>query len=203
MKQDTQPRARTLLPSPLGTLQIEADDAGITAIRFLSPVPSHRAAPTLLPDPTLLPIPKNPHNPHTPALRVLRDAVEQLLAYLHGDLTRFELPLAPSGTPFQLEVWAALQEIPWGKTATYGDIARRVGRPRAARAVGAANRANPIPIIIPCHRVVGVRGDLVGYASGLDRKRWLLAHERNYRPAGETGNILEAGEGHREHPGNG
>jgi methylated-DNA-[protein]-cysteine S-methyltransferase len=105
----------------------------------------------------------------------LLDRVEQqLLAYFSGDLDRFDLPLAPKGTPFQQKVWTALRSIPSGETQTYAAIAHQIGNPAAVRAVGAANGANPIAIIIPCHRVIATNGTLHGYAGGLDRKRWLL-----------------------------
>jgi O-6-methylguanine DNA methyltransferase len=101
-----------------------------------------------------------------------------LRAYFAGDLSALDgVPVAPSGTPFQLAVWAALRAIPVGETASYSDIARVIGRPSAVRAVGAANGANPIGIVVPCHRVIGRDGSLTGYAGGLDRKRWLLRHE--------------------------
>ncbi|MBL7493198.1 methylated-DNA--[protein]-cysteine S-methyltransferase [Frankia sp. AgB1.9] len=103
--------------------------------------------------------------------------IAQLRAYFDGALTAFDLPLAPRGTPFQQTVWAALREIPYGQTMSYGQLAERVGRPTAARAVGLANGRNPISIIVPCHRVVGSTGDLTGYGGGLDRKRHLLALE--------------------------
>jgi methylated-DNA-[protein]-cysteine S-methyltransferase len=100
-------------------------------------------------------------------------------AYLAGDLSALDdVEVDPGGTPFQRSVWSALRAIPTGSTTTYGEIARRVGRPRASRAVGLANSRNPVAIVIPCHRVVGAGGALTGYAGGLARKRWLLAHER-------------------------
>lgn len=102
----------------------------------------------------------------------------QLDEYFAGIRTAFDVPLRLEGTPFQLEVWSALVDIPLGTVATYGQIARRLGRPAAARAVGAANGRNPISIVVPCHRLVGTGGDLTGYGGGLDRKQWLLAHER-------------------------
>jgi len=102
----------------------------------------------------------------------------QLDEYFAGSRTRFDLPMRLDGTPFQLEVWSALSGIPMGAVATYGEIARRLGRPEAARAVGAANGRNPISIVVPCHRLVGTGGALTGYGWGIDRKRWLLAHER-------------------------
>jgi methylated-DNA-[protein]-cysteine S-methyltransferase len=101
----------------------------------------------------------------------------QLGEYFAGERTRFSLPLAPTGTEFQRRVWAALAEIPYGTTIDYGELARRIGRPGAARAVGAANGRNPISIIVPCHRVVGAGGALTGYSGGLERKRLLLELE--------------------------
>ncbi len=101
-------------------------------------------------------------------------AREQLGEYFAGERTDFELPLAPVGTPFQEEVWSALREIPYGETASYGELAERIGRPSAARAVGMANGRNPISIIVPCHRVIGATGELTGYAGGVERKRLLL-----------------------------
>jgi methylated-DNA-[protein]-cysteine S-methyltransferase len=104
--------------------------------------------------------------------------VAQLRAYFAGTLTTFDMPLAPSGTPFQLAVWSALTEIPYGTTASYGEIARMLGKSAAAsRAVGAANGQNPISVIVPCHRVIGADGGLTGYGGGLERKEWLLRLE--------------------------
>ena len=90
--------------------------------------------------------------------------------------------MAPVGTPFQQRVWSALREIPFGDTASYGELAARIGQPTASRAVGLANGRNPIAIVVPCHRVIGAAGGLIGYAGGLDRKRWLLDHERAEQP---------------------
>ncbi|MEP6802022.1 MAG: methylated-DNA--[protein]-cysteine S-methyltransferase [Acidobacteriota bacterium] len=106
----------------------------------------------------------------------------QLSEYFSGRRTSFDLPLAPRGTEFQQRVWAELVRIPFGTRATYGELARRIGRPAASRAVGAANGANPIAIVIPCHRVVGSDGSLTGYGGGLPLKDWLLAHEAGARP---------------------
>lgn len=106
---------------------------------------------------------------------------DQLGDYFSGRLHRFALELAPQGTGFQRAVWRALQDIPFGETRTYGDVARAIGRPRASRAVGRATGANPIPIVIPCHRVVGSDGSLVGFGGGLDVKATLLAHEGQVR----------------------
>ena len=104
-------------------------------------------------------------------------AREQLDAYFAGELAEFDLPLAPEGTEFQRRVWDALRRIPYGKTVSYAELARMIGKSEAVRAVGAANGRNPISIIIPCHRVIGADGSLVGYGGGLERKRWLLQHE--------------------------
>ncbi|HEY0636632.1 MAG TPA: methylated-DNA--[protein]-cysteine S-methyltransferase [Pseudonocardiaceae bacterium] len=109
---------------------------------------------------------------------------EQLTAYFDGRLTEFDLPLALAGTEFQRRVWTALCDIPFGETTSYGELAERLGRPTASRAVGLANGKNPISIVVPCHRVVGSGGALTGYGGGLPRKRQLLDHER--RVAGST-----------------
>lgn len=108
----------------------------------------------------------------------LNEPRAQLQAYFAGQLRDFELPLAAEGTQFQQRVWRALCDIPYGETLSYGDLARRIGQPTAARAVGLANGQNPIAIVVPCHRVIGANGSLTGYGGGLERKRWLLAHER-------------------------
>jgi methylated-DNA-[protein]-cysteine S-methyltransferase len=107
-----------------------------------------------------------------------KEAARQLEAYFSGKLKSFDLKLAPEGTEFQKSVWKALCEIPYGETRTYKDIAESIGKPKAYRAVGLANNRNPIAIIIPCHRVIGTNGKLIGYASGLDVKMFLLEHER-------------------------
>ncbi len=109
--------------------------------------------------------------------RGLVEVFEQLDAYFDGTLRKFDLSLVPEGTPFQLKVWKALRDIPYGDTLSYGELARRIGNPRAARAVGAANRRNPLPIIVPCHRVIGSNGKLTGYAGGLSIKEALLGIE--------------------------
>jgi methylated-DNA-[protein]-cysteine S-methyltransferase len=107
-----------------------------------------------------------------------RQVAEQLDAYFAGELMRFDVALDTRGTPFQRRVWDALQAVPYGTTTTYGALAALIGEPRAIRAVGAANGRNPISVIVPCHRLVGADGSLTGYGGGLDRKRWLLEHER-------------------------
>ena len=112
-----------------------------------------------------------------------RDAAAQFRAYFEGKLTDFELTLAPHGTPFYREVWRELERIPYGETISYGELAGRVGRQKAARAVGAANGRNPLPIVIPCHRVIGSDGSLTGYGGGLRFKRALLELESKHKSA--------------------
>ena len=114
---------------------------------------------------------------------LIKKAAAQLSEYFAGKRTKFDLPLAPAGTEFQRSVWQALQAIPFGETRSYGDIAARIGNPKACRAVGMANNRNPIVIIIPCHRVIGRDGSLTGYGGGLDVKQYLLDLEKRF---GET-----------------
>jgi len=109
---------------------------------------------------------------------VLKEAERQLAEYFAGERTEFDLPLAAAGTPFQRRVWSALCDIPYGETISYGELARRIGQPTASRAVGLANGRNPISIVVPCHRVIGSSGKLIGYGGGLDRKQTLLELER-------------------------
>ncbi len=153
------------IESPLGPLLLAADDAGLRSIDFVNGrQPGKR--PTY-PDPS-----------SRANAAVLREAIRQLAAYFAGELEIFDLPLAPEGTPFQLAVWRRLNDIPYGETISYGELARRLGNPKASRAVGLANGANPIPIVIPCHRVIGSNGKLTGYGGGLPIKEKLLALER-------------------------
>jgi methylated-DNA-[protein]-cysteine S-methyltransferase len=114
-------------------------------------------------------------------LPVFRHAEEELAAYLAGTRAAFTVPTRAEGTPFQLRVWDVLKTIPYGETATYGDVAKEIGQPNASRAVGMANNRNPISIVVPCHRVIGRSGELVGYGGGLDRKKYLLALESKQR----------------------
>lgn len=111
---------------------------------------------------------------------VAEQLAEELAAYFEGRLKAFGTPLAPRGTPFQHAAWRALRDIPYGQTVSYGTQARAIGRPAAVRAVAQANGANPIAIVVPCHRVIGADGTLTGYGGGLDRKRWLLQHEARH-----------------------
>ena len=156
------------MDSPVGRLLLASDDAGLRLIAF----PGDSTART--PDPGW----RRDDGPFV-------DAVRQLDGYFAGALTAFDLPLAPQGTPFQLAVWQALRRIPYGETVSYGDLARAIGRPTAVRAVGAANGRNPLPIVIPCHRVIGANGDLTGFGGGLDTKAALLALERTGSCAAE------------------
>ncbi len=153
------------IDSPIGSLLLLGDGAGLVEIGL----PRRGAA-------------MQPPADAKRSKSKLHAVARQLDEYFAGSRQQFELPLHPSGTPFQLEVWGALLTIPYGETVSYADIARRIRRPRAVRAVGAANGANPLAIIVPCHRVIGSHGDLVGYGGGLPAKRWLLAHERRHAP---------------------
>jgi methylated-DNA-[protein]-cysteine S-methyltransferase len=149
------------LPSPIGPLRLVGDDCGLRQIVFSE---NGRAAP---PDPAW-----------KQDAAALDKPIRQLRAYFAGELETFDLPLAPEGTPFQQTVWNELCKIPYGQTVSYGDLARRIGNPNASRAVGLANGSNPIPIVIPCHRVIGSNGKLTGYGGGLPIKEKLLALER-------------------------
>ncbi len=158
-----------IMASPLGPITLAADRRGtLVYLGFGERDPRHRLLETLDPEAADLAL--------DPA--ALAPARRQLEAYFQGRLRVFDLPLAPRGTPFQLRVWAELQRIPYGATISYGELARRLGDPKLTRAVGAANGANPISIIIPCHRVIGADGSLTGYGGGLEVKRGLLALER-------------------------
>ncbi|WP_271408236.1 methylated-DNA--[protein]-cysteine S-methyltransferase [Pseudomonas sp. Q1-7] len=152
--------------SPTGPLLLAGDDAGLQLLYMDNAARWH------------------PQADWQPAARQLDEACRQLDRYFEGRLKRFDLRLAPRGTAFQQEVWKALQAIPYGHTTSYGALAERIGRPRSVRAVGTANGANPISIIIPCHRVIGRDGSLTGYAGGLPRKALLLKLEGvNLQPA--------------------
>jgi len=123
--------------------------------------------------------------------RAIDDVRRQVNEYCAGERTEFDLELAPTGTEFQRAVWDALLAIPYGETRSYGEIARAIGQPQAARGVGAANHANPIALIVPCHRVIGADGSLTGYGGGLPLKRALLAHEAAHRtPSARTGALF-------------
>lgn len=149
------------IESPVGDLLLVADEDALRVIEF-----------------------RDPRHPitHSPAWRegrnaVMREATKQLAAYFRGALQQFALPLSPQGTEFQQTVWRTLAGIPYGKTISYGELARRVGKPSAMRAVGAANGRNPLPIVLPCHRVIGADGSLTGFGGGLPTKQYLLTLE--------------------------
>ncbi|WP_083941921.1 methylated-DNA--[protein]-cysteine S-methyltransferase [Salinicola socius] len=142
-------------PIPLGPIEIRATDRGLTWLAFSS----------------------SPNLPER-GNAITERCAQQLEAYFSGELTAFDLPMTPRGTDFQTMVWRALRTIPYGQTCSYREIAIAIGTPLAVRAVGAANGRNPLSLIVPCHRVIGSNGKLTGYAGGIERKRWLLQHER-------------------------
>jgi methylated-DNA-[protein]-cysteine S-methyltransferase len=153
-------RGGRLLPSPLGALQLVADDQALCGVYF----PNHRGAPAPA--------------PATAAQRaILDEAARQLDEYFAGSRRRFSLALRAEGTPFQQQVWLKLREIPFAATWSYGQLATEVGNRNASRAVGAANGQNPLSIVVPCHRVIGADGSLTGFGGGEPAKRWLLDHE--------------------------
>jgi methylated-DNA-[protein]-cysteine S-methyltransferase len=146
--------------TPIGTLTLVATVAGLRELRWPGAPPPDLPAGTSGP---------------------LERAADELTDYFAGRLQRFEVPLDLTGTAFQLRHWASLAAIPYGTTTTYGELARRQGNPSRARAIGAANGANPVPIVLPCHRVVGTNGSLTGFGGGLEVKRFLLDHESRHR----------------------
>ncbi|HET7458633.1 MAG TPA: methylated-DNA--[protein]-cysteine S-methyltransferase [Gemmatimonadaceae bacterium] len=160
-----------ILPTPVGALLLAAEEAGLTVVAFephegrWAPAAEWRR------------VGHDAGDESDAASRVLAEARAQLAAYFAGERTTFTVPLAPRGTPFQRRVWLALRAIPHGETISYLELARRVGDPRAVRAVGGANGRNPLPVIVPCHRVIGADGSLTGFGGGIERKRWLLEHE--------------------------
>jgi methylated-DNA-[protein]-cysteine S-methyltransferase len=159
----TDERTRLAVPSPIGELVLEGDDESLTNV--------------VLPDSARASAFAGAEHDPAAVPRALADAARQLSEYFAGERTAFELSLLPAGTPFQREVWAKLAEIPYGETISYAELAASVERPHAFRAVGGANGANPIAIVVPCHRVITSGGALGGYAGGLDAKRALLALE--------------------------
>lgn len=153
----------TVVDSPCGPLTLVARDGALAGLYMTGQ--RHRPA-------------EETFGPRDDSLPAFTAAARQLDAYFAGDRTRFDLDLTLAGTPFQQRVWAALREIPYGETVSYGELAVSLGQPNASRAVGLANGRNPIGIIVPCHRVIGANGSMTGYGGGLDRKRWLLSFER-------------------------
>jgi methylated-DNA-[protein]-cysteine S-methyltransferase len=150
----------TMMKSPIGPLMLAGDEHGLRLVHFMT---GRR--------------PKSPQRDWTEDKTPFKEVVRQLGAYFDGKLKDFDLPLILDGTAFQLLVWNNLRKIPYGETLSYGQLAKRIGSPDAARAVGLANGSNPIPIIIPCHRVIGSNGDLTGFGGGLPLKKKLLALE--------------------------
>lgn len=143
------------LNTPVGTLEIKGDIDGLAFVNFIDPEESESKI----------------------ISESLQNTVQQLSEYFEGNRTNFKLKLNPEGTFFQKKVWQQIKDIPFGKTASYQEIANQLGDPKAIRAAASANGKNPIAIIIPCHRVIGSDGSLIGYAGGLHRKKWLLEHE--------------------------
>jgi len=164
-------RTHAVIDSPIGPLTLIAQDSSLAGV-FMQTARYEPDADTLG---TAVPADAEP---------VLAEAAGQLDAYFDGELTAFDLPLRLAGSRFQRSVWAALQDIPYGETISYGELARRIGQPSASRAVGLANGKNPVSIVVPCHRVIGADGSLTGYGGGMDRKRFLLALEQ--RVSGQT-----------------
>jgi methylated-DNA-[protein]-cysteine S-methyltransferase len=154
--------AARLFPTPIGTLRLEATDSALIGVHF----PSEARSPA-------------PEARLVAAHPVLEQAARELEEYFRGQRRTFSIPLAATATAFQRDVWAALAAIPFGQCRSYAEIAAAIGRPRAVRAVGAANGANPLSILVPCHRVIGADGQLTGYGGGVRAKAWLLAHERS------------------------
>jgi methylated-DNA-[protein]-cysteine S-methyltransferase len=161
--------------SPLGKVLIAGDDSGLKKISFMEGSTA-----------------ETPHDDWTENPRALSQARKQLREYFAGKRKEFSLTLAPEGTPFQQRVWRELQRIPYGMTISYGDLARRVRKPTASRAVGAANGKNPLPIVIPCHRVIGASGDLTGFGGGLHLKVGLLTLEDAMPEASKKKSKLKA-----------
>jgi methylated-DNA-[protein]-cysteine S-methyltransferase len=165
-----------ILPSPLGKILLIGEDQGLTGLHFLD-----------IAQPAKPPIGSIQSPEH------FTETIRQLNAYFRGDLKIFNLRLLPEGSEFQKNVWKALCKIPYGTTIPYGELARCIGKPSASRAVGGANGRNPIPIIIPCHRVINANGQLGGYSCGLEIKKYLLNLEAKYF---KTADVLKGWIGH-------
>ncbi len=157
------PTCARWLHTPIGWLEVRGTRDGITQVSFRDQIGPDEGD----------------------ELDVVYDCLQQLQDYFDGRHLRFSMPLAAPGTDFQQQVWQALRKIPVGETRTYSGLAELLGNPGSVRAVGAANGANPIAVIVPCHRVIGADGSLTGYAGGLHRKEWLLAHESRMEPKGQ------------------
>ncbi|HZF23258.1 MAG TPA: methylated-DNA--[protein]-cysteine S-methyltransferase [Burkholderiales bacterium] len=162
----------TTFESPVGPLLLMSDGQSLTGLH----TDSDKQRPVMRPDWI-----------RDEAAVPFAEVIAQLRGYFEGRVTEFDLPLAPNGSEFQLRVWRELRGIPYGETISYAELARRIGRPQASRAVGHANARNPVSIIVPCHRVIGADNSLTGYAGGLERKRMLLAHEAKHRGMRDEG----------------
>ena len=161
----------TVVDSPIDSLLLIGDETGLRELQM------------------------EPHRPPAGAVHgddALAGVAAQLADYFAGRRMDFDVPLSPHGTAFQMRVWAALRDIPYGRTTTYGELAIGLGQPTASRAVGLANGRNPLAVVVPCHRVIGANGSLTGFGGGLERKRWLLEHERSVL-ARHTGQPVAAG----------
>ncbi|MFI0937899.1 methylated-DNA--[protein]-cysteine S-methyltransferase [Streptomyces sp. NPDC021020] len=160
----TDTSVHTIIDSPVGPLTLVTRESGLAGVYMTE----HRHIPA-----------QETFGPRVAATDhpVLARTTEQLAGYFAGDIRDFDIDLSTSGTPFQQRVWAALRDIPYGETVSYGELAAVLGQPTASRAVGLANGRNPVSIIVPCHRVVGANGSMTGYGGGIDRKRWLLGFE--------------------------
>jgi methylated-DNA-[protein]-cysteine S-methyltransferase len=156
--------AYTYVETPIGSLLVAGDDHSVHLISFPEGGRSRKPEPNW----------REEHGAFV-------NAIEEIRAYFAGEISRFSINLTMTGTEFQKSVWRALMTIPFGQTASYGEIAKRIGLPSASRAVGAANGANPLPIVVPCHRVIGANGSLTGFGGGLPVKQFLLDHERGVK----------------------
>lgn len=156
------PLAYTRIDSPVGSLMLAGDDDSLQYVGF----PAGKRS-------------RQPLDSWRREDALFGETIRQLRAYFAGELTAFELPLQFNGTAFQKLVWSALRDIPYGETRSYGELAEGIGRPTASRAVGAANGANPLPIVVPCHRVIGANGALTGFGGGVETKAFLLRHEQH------------------------
>lgn len=163
----------TRMDSPLGALLLAGNEQGLQRVNFLAGTR-----------------PLQPLAEWVARDAPFGEALRQLAAYFAGELRQFDLALAPRGSVFQRQVWRALREIPYGRTVSYGELARRIGRPTASRAVGAANGRNPLPIVVPCHRVIGGTGKLTGFYGGLHLKEALLGLEGRHCPAAPAQTVL-------------
>ena len=171
-----------VMTSPVGLLFLARNAQGLRHVEFMDRKSIKRMISNHLAE--------YPDATWEPSLLELKPVVEQLESYFCGALDTFDVPTSVSGSPFQLMVWRALLEIPYGETRTYGQIAKAIGMPRSARAVGLANNQNPLAIVVPCHRVIGAKGEMTGYGGGVTRKKWLLQLEARFKGKVESAGDL-------------